>query len=132
MENTLVILKPDVLERKLMGEIISIYEKTNLHISQIKIIKPTVQLATKHYIEHIEKPFFNELLNYITRGEVCAMIIEGDDAISKVRQINGATDPKKAELSSIRGMYGISKTENSVHSSDSKESANKEIDIWFK
>ncbi len=131
MERTLVILKPDVLERKLMGEIISIYEKANLHIAQIKIIKPTEQIAEKHYIEHKEKPFYGELIAYITRGRVCALIIEEENAIEKVRNLNGATDPEKAEVTSIRGRYGISKTENSVHSSDSENSAEREINIWF-
>ncbi len=131
MERTLVLIKPDVLERKLMGEIISVYEKTNLHIAAIKIIKPTEQIAEKHYIEHKEKPFYVELIRYITRGEVCALIIEGENAITEVRKINGDTDPEKAEPASIRGKYGISKTENSVHSSDSKESSEREISIWF-
>ncbi|WP_313341114.1 nucleoside-diphosphate kinase [Sedimentibacter sp.] len=131
MERTLVLIKPDVLERKLMGEIISVYEKTNLHISAIKIIKPTEQIAEKHYIEHKEKPFYGELIRYITRGEICALIIEGENAITEARKINGATDPEKAEPTSIRGKYGISKTENSVHSSDSKESSEREIGIWF-
>ncbi len=131
MERTLVLIKPDILERKLMGEIISVYEKTNLHIAAMKIIKPTEQIAEKHYIEHKEKPFYGELIRYITRGEVCALIIEGENAIAEVRKINGATDPEKVEPTSIRGRYGVSKTENSVHSSDSKEGSEREIGIWF-
>lgn len=131
MERTLVLIKPDILERKLMGEIISIYEKTNLHITAMKIIKPDEQRAEKHYMEHKEKIFYEELMGYIMRGEVCALIIEGENAIAEVRKINGATNPEEAEPTSIRGRYGISKTENSVHSSDSKESAKREIDIWF-
>lgn len=131
MERTLVLIKPDILERKLMGEIISVYEKTNLHIAAMKIIKPTEQIAEKHYIEHKEKPFYGELIRYITRGEVCALIIEGENAIAEVRKINGDTDPEKSEQTSIRGRFGVSKTENSVHSSDSKESSEREIGIWF-
>lgn len=131
MERTLVLIKPDAIERKLMGEIISIYEKNNLNIIDIKMIKPTVEIAKKHYNEHKEKQFFNELINYITKGNVCALIIEGDNIIEKVRKINGATDPKNAEPESIRGKYALSKQENCVHGSDSKESAEKEIKIWF-
>lgn len=132
MERTLVLIKPDAMERKLMGEIISVYEKTTLCIAAIKIIKPTEQIAEEHYMEHKEKPFYRELILYITRGEVCALIIEGENAIAEVRRINGVTDPEKAEPTSIRSRYGISRTENSVHSSDSKESAEREICIWFK
>ena len=131
MERTLVLIKPDILERKLMGEIISIYEKSDLHIAAMKIIKPDEQRAEKHYTEHKGKIFYDELMSYITRGEVCALIIEGENAIAEVRKINGATNPEEAEPASIRGRYGVSKTENSVHSSDSKESAKREIDIWF-
>ena len=131
MERTLVIIKPDAKERKLMGEIISIYEKKGLHISSSKIIKPSIEIAKKHYIEHKDKPFFKELISYITRGEVCVLIIEGDNVITMVRKINGATDPLEADMGTIRGRYAISKTENTVHSSDSVESAEREIKIWF-
>lgn len=131
MERTLVIIKPDAMERKLMGEIISIYEKRGFHIAAIKILKPSVETARTHYFEHKDKPFFDKLVNYITRGEVCILIIEGDNAIPMIRKINGATDPAESETGSIRGRYALSKTENTVHSSDSKESAEREIKIWF-
>lgn len=131
MERTLVLIKPDAMERKLMGEIISVYEKSNLHITAMKIIKPTIIISEEHYIEHKEKPFFKELIDYITRGEVCALIIEGENVVEEVRKLNGATDPKNAIPSSIRGRYALSKSENSVHASDSKESAEREIKIWF-
>lgn len=131
MERTLVIIKPDAMERKLMGEIISIYEKRGFHIASIRILKPTRELATKHYNEHKDQPFFERLVNYISRGEVCCLIIEGSNAVSLVRRINGATDPAEAEIGSIRGRYALTKTENSVHSSDSDESAEREIKIWF-
>lgn len=85
----------------------------------------------KHYCEHKGKPFFEELINYITRGEVCVLIAEGDNAISLARKINGATDPLEADKGTIRYRYGISKTENTVHSSDCTESAEREIKIWF-
>jgi nucleoside-diphosphate kinase len=119
------------MERKLMGEIISIYEKRGLHISSIKIVKPSIGIAKQHYIEHKDKPFFNMLVNYITRGEVCALIVEGSNAVAMVRKINGATDPMDADMGTIRGKYAISKTENTVHSSDSTESAEREIKLWF-
>ena len=131
MERTLVIIKPDAMERRLMGEIISVYEKRGLNIAAIKIVKPTKEIAEKHYQEHIGKPFFEKLVNYITRGTVCVMIIEGTDAVSLVRKINGATDPMEAETGSIRGRYALSKTENSVHSSDSVKSSEREIRLWF-
>lgn len=131
MERTLVLIKPDAMERKLMGEIISIYENRGLHISALKIIKPTEEIGKNHYMEHKDKPFFNNLISYITRGEVCALIIEGDNAINVVRKINGATNPVEAEMGSIRGKFGVSKSENTVHSSDSVESAKREIKIWF-
>lgn len=131
MERTLVLIKPDAMERKLMGEIISIYEKKGLHISALKIIKPTAEIAKSHYFEHKDKPFFESLVSCITRGEVCALVIEGEDAITIVRKINGATNPLNAEVGTIRGRYAISMSENSVHSSDSVESAEREVKIWF-
>jgi len=131
LERTLIIIKPDAMERKLMGKIISIYEQEGLHISSIKILKPSVQIAESHYSEHKGKSFFKGLIKYITRGEVCVLIAEGDNAIETVRVINGATDPAEADKESIRGRYAISKTENSVHASDSAESAEREISIWF-
>lgn len=131
MERTLVLVKPDAMERKLMGDIISIYEKKGLHIVALKIIKPSVEMAENHYYQHKGKPFFKELVNFITRSEVCAMIIEADDVVSIVRKINGATDPMEADMGTIRGKFSTSKTENSVHSSDSYESFKDEVKIWF-
>lgn len=131
MEKTLVLIKPDAMNRKLMGEIISIYENSYLHIAAIKLIKATRDMAEEHYEEHMEKAFFQELIDYITSTEVCALIIEGDNVVDKVRKLNGATDPKDADPSSIRGRYALSKSENSVHASDSIKSAEREIKIWF-
>lgn len=131
MERTLVLIKPDAMERKLMGEIISIYEKKGLHISALKIIKPSIEIAKNHYMEHKDKTFFKKLVNYITRSEVCALIIEADNAVSMVRRINGATNPLEAEAGTIRGRYAISMSENAVHSSDSVQGAEREIKIWF-
>ena len=131
MERTLVLIKPDAIERKLMGEIISVYERNNFNITYMKLIRPTVEIAEKHYYEHVNKPFFSGLISYITEGNVCALVIEGDNAIEKVRRVNGATDPKNAEPESIRGKYALSKQKNCVHGSDSVESAEREIKIWF-
>lgn len=131
MEKTLVVIKPDAMERKLMGQVISAYEKKGLHIIAIKIVKPSVEMGEKHYEEHREKPFFKEAVKNISRGEVCAMIIEGEDVISQVRSINGATDPVSAASGTIRALYGVSKTENTVHASDSVISAEREIKLWF-
>lgn len=131
MEKTLVIIKPDAVERKLMGEIISIYEKEGFHIAALKITSPSLEIAQTHYAEHKDKPFFTEAVNCITRGEVCLLILEADNAVNMVRKINGVTDPEVAEANTIRGRYGVSKTENTVHASDSVDSAEREIKLWF-
>jgi nucleoside-diphosphate kinase len=131
MERTLVLIKPDAMEKKVMGEIISIYEKKGLSISALKIVKPSVEIAKEHYIEHKEKPYFENLINFITRAKLCALIIEGDNVIAMVRKINGATNPLDADMGTVRGQFAASKTENAVHSSDCVESAEREIKIWF-
>lgn len=131
MERTLVLIKPDAMERKLMGKIISIYEQKGFSISSIKVLKPSRNIAAQHYEELKEKAYFEEILNYITRSEVCAMIIEGENVISEVRKINGATNPQEAEEDTIRRQFAISKAENAVHSSDSAVNAEKEIGLWF-
>ncbi|HSN58282.1 MAG TPA: nucleoside-diphosphate kinase [Clostridiaceae bacterium] len=131
MERTFVLIKPDAVERRLIGEIISIYEKKSFQITAMKIIKPSREIAENHYIDHKEKPFFENLVNYITRGEVCALILEGTDVVEMVRKMNGATNPLNAETGSIRGRFGISMSENTVHASENMESAEREIKIWF-
>ena len=131
MERSLVLIKPDGVERRLVGQIISIYERKGLNITALKLVKPSREIAETHYVEHKDKPFFSELVNYLTRGMVCAMIIEGPNVIETVRKINGATDPAQAEMGTIRGQYALSKSENIVHASDSPESAEREINIWF-
>jgi nucleoside-diphosphate kinase len=131
MERSLVLIKPDAVERGLIGQIIAIYERKGLNITALKILKPSREIAEKHYIEHKDKPFFNELVIFLTRGKVCALIIEGDNVVKLVRKINGATDPAEAEMGTIRGQFALSKSENIVHASDSVESAEREIKIWF-
>jgi nucleoside-diphosphate kinase len=131
MEKTLVLIKPDAVERNIIGEIISYYEKRGLKVIGIKTIKADISTAQAHYKEHKGKSFFDKLINYITRGRLCVLMLEGEDAVAKVRMFNGNTDPAKAEKNTIRGMYGISKTENTVHASDSIESVQREMNIWF-
>jgi len=131
MEKTLVLIKPDATERNIIGSIINFYEKEGLKISQMQMLKASVEKATLHYSEHIGRPYFDELISYITRSPLCALVIEGENAINKVREINGNTDPQKADKNTIRGNFGLSKTENSVHASDCPENAAKEINIWF-
>ncbi len=131
MERSFVMIKPDGVERGLIGQIIAIYEKKGLKIAALKMVKPSVKITEEHYIEHKEKSFFKELVDYLTRGQVCAMILEADNVVKLVRKINGATDPAEADAGSIRGQFALSKSENIVHASDSPESAEREIKIWF-
>ncbi|KEI06887.1 nucleoside diphosphate kinase [Clostridium sp. K25] len=131
MEKSLVLIKPDAVERNLIGEIICFYEKENLKITALKMLTASKEIAEKHYAEHKGKPYYDELITFITRSPLCAMVVEGEDAIASVRKINGNTNPSKADKNTIRGSFGISKTENSVHSSDSPDNAKKEIALWF-
>lgn len=131
MNKTLVLIKPDAVERNLIGEIISFYERQDLKISALKMLKASSETAKLHYSEHEGRPYFDDLISYITRSPLCALIVEGENAISRVREINGNTDPTKANKNTIRGTLALSKTENSVHASDSAENAKREINIWF-
>lgn len=129
MERTLVLIKPDAVERKLEDAILSMYEKNGLQICNKIRLKADISTAEEHYAEHRDKPYFDELIQYITRSELIAVIIQGENAIKKVREINGATS--NPDKDTIRGMYAISTTENSVHASDSSFSARRELNIWF-
>jgi nucleoside-diphosphate kinase len=131
VERTLVLIKPDGVKRKLMGEIISFYERKNLNIVALKMLKASKELAEEHYREHKGRSYFDELIEYITEGNLCAMIVEGKDSISIVRNINGGKDPKTAPMGSIRGTYANDTTKNLVHASDNVENAEREISIWF-
>lgn len=131
MERTLVLIKPDGIERKLMGNIISIYEEKGLEIVALKLIKADRKTAEAHYEEHKGRAYFNELIDYITEDKLCAIILQGDNVVEVVRHVNGDKDPLKAELATIRGKYSNDKTRNLVHASDSSESAEREIKIWF-
>lgn len=131
MQRTLVLIKPDGVERKLIGEIISFYEKKDLNIISLSMVKACREIAEKHYEEHKGRPYFEDLINYITEDKLCAMVVEGDDAIEIVRRINGDKDPLKCDLGSIRGRFTCNKTRNLVHASDCVDNANREIGIWF-
>lgn len=131
MERALVLIKPDGVERKLMGEIISFYERKNLNITALKMVKVSRETVEKHYEEHRGRPYFESLINYITEERLCALVIEGENVIETVRKINGDKDPAKADMGSIRGKLSCDKTRNLVHASDSLESAEREISIWF-
>ena len=132
MEKTLSIIKPDAVERNLIGQIVSIFEKNSLIIHSIKKIILSKKMAEDFYFVHKERPFFNDLCTYMSSGPVVVMVLEGDNAVLKNREIMGATNPKDAAKGTIRYLYGISLDKNSVHGSDSKENAKIEIDFFFK
>jgi nucleoside-diphosphate kinase len=130
-QRTLVLVKPDGVRRKLVGEIIRRLEAKTLDIVAMKMMTVDEELAKRHYEEHLQKPFFPELLSFITSGPMVAMCIEGDEAVSVVRTVMGATDPKKSAPGTIRGDLGLITTENLVHGSDSPESAARELGLFF-
>ena len=132
MEKTLSIIKPDAVERNLIGQIVSIFEKNSLIIHSIKKIILSKKMAEDFYFVHKERPFFNDLCTYMSSGPVVVMVLEGDNSVVKNREIMGATNPKDAAKGTIRNLYGISLDKNSVHGSDSKENAKIEIDFFFK
>jgi len=131
IERTFVMVKPDGVERRLVGEVIGRLERKNLKLQQMRMLTIDEDLARRHYAEHIEKPFFPDLLAFITRGPVVAMEWAGDEAVSVARTLMGATDPKKAAPGTIRGDLGLIMTENIVHGSDSPDSAERELSIFF-
>ena len=131
IEQTLSIIKPDAVERNLEDKIKYFFEKNNLKILQSKKVQITMEEAAEFYIVHQTKPFYEKLCNYLSSGPIVVMILEGVDVISKNRQIMGATDPLKAEVGTLRKMYGLSIDKNSVHGSDSLENAKTEINFFF-
>ena len=131
MEKTLSIIKPDAVERNLIGQIVSIFEKNSLIIHSIKKIILSKKMAEDFYFVHKERPFFNDLCTYMSSGPVVVMVLEGNNSVVKNREIMGATNPKDAAKGTIRNLYGISLDKNSVHGSDSKENAKIEIDFFF-
>lgn len=131
MERTLVLIKPDAVERGLIGEILSVYEKKGIKIKALKLLKADRETAENHYEEHKGRSYYDNLITFITRSPIVAMVLEGNNVVEQVRRINGATDPSKQDMGSIRGRYALSYSENTVHSSDSPEHAEREIKIWF-
>lgn len=125
-------LKPGVLNRRLVGEVISRLEKKGLKLVGLKMMNIDTVLAKKHYAEHAEKPFFGELVSYITSGPVVAMVWQGDDCVTLVRKLCGATKPSESQPGTIRGDFCMHTQYNVIHASDSDESATREISLFFK
>ena len=132
LEQTLSIIKPDAVERKLDSKIKNFFEKNNLKIIKSKKVKISKEEASDFYKVHQTKPFYNDLCNYLSSGPIIVMILEGENAVSRNRELLGATDPLKAEEGTLRKIYGISIDKNSVHGSDSVENAKIEINFFFK
>ena len=131
IQKSVVLIKPDGVERNIIGNIISCYEANGLKIVELKLMKATREIAEKHYCQHKGKDFYEELITFITRSPLCAIILKGEDAVARIRSINGATSPTDAAEGTIRHRYARSKTENCVHASDTVESAKEEIELWF-
>lgn len=130
-ENTFIMVKPDGVARGLVGEIVSRFERKGLHLENIRRLTIDEELARRHYEEHVEKPFFGELLEFITSGPVVAMEWSGESAVPVCRSIMGATNPLEAAPGTIRGDLGLAVTQNLVHGSDSLQSAERELAIFF-
>ena len=130
-QRSFVMLKPDAVKRRLAGEVVSRFEKRGLKIIAAKFMIIDTNLAKKHYGEHSEKPFFSDLVGYITSGPVLATVIEGEECISLIRRMVGATNPQEADLGTIRGDYAIDTGRNIIHASDSPASAAREIALFF-
>jgi nucleoside-diphosphate kinase len=130
-ERTLILVKPDAFERGLTGEVIARFERKGLKLIALKQMQADEELANIHYEEHTEKPFFGELVSFIIRGPLVALVLEGEGAVAAARQVIGATNPLEADAGSIRGEFATEVTFNLVHGSDSPESAEREIALWF-
>jgi nucleoside-diphosphate kinase len=131
MSRTLILVKPDAFERGLTGEAIARFERKGLKLLAVKQLVANEEIAERHYAEHTEKPFFGELVEFITGGPLVAAVFEGNRAVEAARQVIGSTDPVEAAPGSIRGDFATEVTFNLVHGSDSDESAAREIEIWF-
>ena len=130
-ERTLVLIKPDAMERRLAGEILGRLERRGLALRAARLVRVDRDLAERHYAEHREKPFFGELVEFITSAPTLALVVEGESAISVVRSTMGATNPAGAAPGTIRGDLALAMPDNLVHGSDSPESAEREIGLWF-
>ena len=131
MSQTLILVKPDAFERSMTGEILARFERKGLRIAALKKMTASEEIAREHYAEHTEKPFFGELVEFITGGPLVAAVLEGSGAVEAARQLIGSTNPVEAAPGSIRGDFALEVTFNMVHGSDSDESAEREIGIWF-
>ncbi len=131
MEKTFIMIKPDGVKRMLMGEIIGRIERKGFKITKMKLVNPSRELVENHYIEHKDKVFFGELVDYISGERVLAMEVQGDSVIEIMRLMIGHRDPKQALGGTIRGDYAYQLTENIIHGSDSIESAERELKLWF-
>jgi nucleoside-diphosphate kinase len=131
MDRTLILVKPDAFARNLTGEIIARFERKGLRIVALKQMVVTEELAKQHYAEHDGKPFFGELVEFITSGPIVAMVLEGPEAVTAARQVIGATNPLEATTGSIRGDFAVAVGQNMVHGSDAPESAAREAALFF-
>ena len=130
-ERTLILIKPDATALRVAGEILSRFERRGLAVRAAKLVRVTRDLAERHYAEHAEKPFFGDLVDFITSGPLVAFVLEGYEAVKAARQVIGATDPLEASPGSIRGDFALEVQTNLVHGSDSPDSALREIDLFF-
>ena len=131
MSRTLILVKPDAFERALTGEVLARFERKGLRIVALKLMQADEGIANEHYAEHAEKPFFGELVSFITGGPLVAMVLEGTEAVPAARQMIGATNPVEAAPGSIRGDFAIEVGQNMVHGSDAPESAAREVSLFF-
>ncbi len=131
VERTLILIKPDAVERKLAGEILARIERRGFALRAAKLLRASRDLGERHYAEHREKPFFGELVSFITSAPTLALVVEGEGAIATMRKTIGATNPAEADAGSIRGDFALAMPDNLVHGSDSPESAQREIELWF-
>jgi nucleoside-diphosphate kinase len=132
MQRTLILVKPDGVQRRLVGTILERFEKKGLRLAALKLVKPSRDLAEKHYAVHRGKPFYDSLLQFLTSGPTVAMVLEGREAVTVARTLMGVTDGTKAAPATIRGDFALSVQNNLVHGSDSAENAAQEIALWFR
>jgi nucleoside-diphosphate kinase len=132
MQQTLILLKPDAVQRRLIGEVVARFELKGLRLGALKLLKPSRELAEKHYAVHKGKPFYDSLLTFLTSGPTVAMVLVGREAVAACRALMGLTDGAKSPPGTIRGDFGLSVQNNLVHGSDSPENAVAEIALWFK
>ena len=131
IERTLVLIKPDAVEAKRVGQILGRYEAAGLSLEAMELRRMTHDVAEQHYAEHVGREFYTSLRDFMCSGPLVAAVLSGEDAIARVRELNGATDPAKADAGTIRADYATTVQRNAVHASDSADSAHREIAIWF-